>query len=56
MSDKIPKPIDAASRAVYTADEAWHLFRIMSEFVEATERLNEIRPAVSEFDSAKLNA
>ncbi len=56
MSDKIPKPIDAASRAVYTADEAWHLFRIMSEFVEATERLNEIRPAVSVFGSARTPA
>ncbi len=47
MSDKIPKPFDAASRSNHAAAEAWHLFRIMSEFVEATERLNEVRPAVS---------
>ena len=56
MSDKIPKPFDTASRAVHTADEAWHLFRIMSEFVEATERMDEIRPAVSLFGSARIPA
>ena len=40
------------SRA-YTAREAWQLFAIMSEFVEATERLNQVRPAVSIFGSAR---
>ncbi|MGB5079283.1 MAG: hypothetical protein WBO23_00895 [Burkholderiales bacterium] len=43
MSDKIPKSVDTASRDAYAAGEARHRFRIMSEFVEATERLNDIR-------------
>jgi uncharacterized protein (TIGR00730 family) len=33
--------------------ESWRVFRIMSEFVEATERLSAIRPAVSIFGSAR---
>lgn len=35
------------------AREAWQLFAIMSEFVEATERMNQVRPAVSLFGSAR---
>jgi len=54
MSEKIPQSVDTASRDAYVAGEAWHLFRIMSEFVEATERLNDIRPAVSVFGSARV--
>ncbi len=52
--DKLPKLAAAGldSRA-YTAREAWQLFAIMSEFVEATERLNQVRPAVSIFGSAR---
>ena len=52
--DKLPKLVAAGmdSRA-YTAREAWQLFAIMSEFVEATERLNQVRPAVSIFGSAR---
>jgi len=38
MSDKIPKSVDAASREANAACGAWRLSRIMSEFVEATER------------------
>jgi len=37
-----------------TAQEAWHLLGIMSEFVEATERLKNVRPAVSIFGSARV--
>ncbi|HKO86983.1 MAG TPA: TIGR00730 family Rossman fold protein [Burkholderiales bacterium] len=33
--------------------EAWQLFAIMSEFVEATERLHHVHPAVSLFGSAR---
>lgn len=40
--------------ADYSAREAWRLFGIMSEFVEATERLEGLRPAVSIFGSARL--
>ena len=35
------------------AREAWRIFGIMSEFVEAAERLNLIRPAVTIFGSAR---
>jgi uncharacterized protein (TIGR00730 family) len=37
-----------------TAREAWRIFGIMSEFVEATERLSSVRPAVSIFGSARI--
>ncbi|MBI2960953.1 MAG: TIGR00730 family Rossman fold protein [Betaproteobacteria bacterium] len=37
-----------------SAREAWHLMGIMSEFVEATERLANIGPAVSIFGSARV--
>ncbi|MCC7484163.1 MAG: TIGR00730 family Rossman fold protein [Burkholderiales bacterium] len=36
-----------------SARESWRVFGIMSEFVEATERLSAIRPAVSIFGSAR---
>lgn len=36
------------------ARESWHILGIISEFVEATERLAEIRPAVSIFGSARI--
>jgi uncharacterized protein (TIGR00730 family) len=38
------------------ARESWHLWGIISEFVEASERLSEIRPAVSIFGSARTAA
>jgi uncharacterized protein (TIGR00730 family) len=37
------------------ARESWQLWGIISEFVEATERLSEIRPAVSIFGSARTS-
>jgi uncharacterized protein (TIGR00730 family) len=37
----------------WTARESWRVFGIMAEFVEATERLNAVRPAVSIFGSAR---
>ena len=36
-----------------SARESWRIFGIMSEFVEATQRLSAIRPAVSIFGSAR---
>jgi len=36
------------------ARESWRIFGIMAEFVEATERLDAIRPAVSIFGSARI--
>ncbi|MEO8717105.1 MAG: TIGR00730 family Rossman fold protein [Burkholderiales bacterium] len=51
-NDKLPRP---ASRAPdISAREAWRVFGIMAEFVEATERLAHIRPAVSLFGSARV--
>jgi len=50
-----PTPNEALGRATMTkARESWHVFGIMSEFVEASERLANIRPAVSIFGSARL--
>ncbi len=53
---KESKVFDAApARQTETsAREAWRVFGIMSEFVEATERLAAIRPAVSIFGSARI--
>lgn len=36
------------------ARESWRIFGIMSEFVEATERLADIKPAVTIFGSARI--
>jgi uncharacterized protein (TIGR00730 family) len=57
MTEKIPKAATAAAaeNSGTIAREAWHLFGIMAEFVEATERLNQIRPAVSIFGSARID-
>src|SRR3954463_10700509 len=54
--DKLPLPADAGAETgeKSTAGEAWRVFGIMSEFVEATERLSRIRPAVSIFGSARV--
>ena len=38
------------------ARESWHVLGIMSEFIEAAERLADIRPAVSIFGSARIPA
>jgi uncharacterized protein (TIGR00730 family) len=52
---KIPDIVDPAlaAQAQNSARESWRMFEIMAEFVEATERLNAIRPAVSIFGSAR---
>ena len=50
--EKLPKVVDPAS-ATGKAREAWRVFGIMSEFVDATERLAHVRPAVSIFGSAR---
>lgn len=36
------------------ARESWHMFTIMAEFIESTERLSELHPAVSIFGSARI--
>ncbi len=51
---KIPKTTDPDERGHHqTGHESWHAFEIMAEFVDATERLKEITPAVSIFGSAR---
>ncbi len=39
----------------WSAKESWRLFGIMAEFVEGTERLDAIQPAVSIFGSARTS-
>ena len=51
--DKIPPLADAEAGSFTASQEAWRVFGIMSEFVEATQRLSAIRPAVSIFGSAR---
>ncbi len=54
VAKKIPKITDPDVQGRHhTAHEAWHAFEIMAEFVDATERLKEITPAVSIFGSAR---
>lgn len=43
---------DSLTKSI-SARESWRIFGIMAEFVEATERLAAIRPAVSIFGSAR---
>jgi uncharacterized protein (TIGR00730 family) len=55
IKDKLPKAAEHWLTAPGPgAREAWRVFGIMSEFVEATQRLNAIRPAVSIFGSARI--
>ena len=51
--EKIPELADPTQSKFVAAQEAWRVFGIMSEFVEATQRLSAIRPAVSIFGSAR---
>lgn len=53
---KLPRCADTSGQAEahLSARESWRMFEIMAEFVEATERLSTIRPAVSIFGSARV--
>ena len=53
--DKIPPSAEQGSTKITASQEAWRVFGIMSEFVEATQRLSAIRPAVSIFGSARIS-
>ena len=50
IQSKLPVPVIPEA---WNSKEAWRVFGIMSEFVSATERLNQIHPAVSIFGSAR---
>jgi uncharacterized protein (TIGR00730 family) len=56
--NKLPITADPGRTAEidYSARESWRMLGIMAEFVEATERLASIRPAVSIFGSARIPA
>ena len=59
MSEKQKIPVSLAPEFVekaWSARESWRVFGIMAEFVEATERLANVRPAVSIFGSARVPA
>jgi len=54
LAKKVPKLVDPdLIERSHTANESWHAFEIMAEFVDATERLKQITPAVSIFGSAR---
>ena len=54
---KLPKITDPELLATeYSARESWRVFEIMSEFVDSTERLQAISPAVSIFGSARIKS
>jgi uncharacterized protein (TIGR00730 family) len=56
-TDKFPHPLEPDLREkTWTARESWRVLGIMSEFVQATDRLAAIRPAVSFFGSARTLA
>jgi len=54
IGNKIPVPLapELLDKS-WSARESWRVLAIMAEFVEATERLNAVRPAVSIFGSAR---
>ncbi|MDZ4253954.1 MAG: TIGR00730 family Rossman fold protein [Sulfuritalea sp.] len=59
--DKLPKALGHETKSPGPtrlgpagSGEAWRVFGIMAEFVEATERLAAVRPAVSIFGSARV--
>ncbi|MFN7085079.1 MAG: TIGR00730 family Rossman fold protein [Burkholderiales bacterium] len=57
MKEKLISPPSAElAEKTWSAAESWRVFGIMSEFVEATERLSAIRPAVSIFGSSRIPA
>ena len=58
MREKIPVLVTPSvepelARRVESNREAWRVLEIMSEFIESTERLTNIAPAVSVFGSAR---
>ncbi len=55
IKEKIP-PTVVTAEPDFNGRESWRIFGIMAEFVEATERLNLIRPAVSIFGSARVES
>mgnify|MGYP001131846307 CR=1 FL=1 len=53
MSKKIEKGFEEKSWAERKSNDSWAIFKIMSEFVEAFEKMAKIGPCVSVFGSAR---
>jgi uncharacterized protein (TIGR00730 family) len=56
QTDKIPELIDPQALYTTNGQEAWRVLGIMAEFQLATDQLRGIRPAVSMFGSARIDA
>ena len=52
---KLHEITDVNYATILKARESWSMFSIMSEFIESTERLSEINPAVTIFGSARIH-
>ncbi|PRC93660.1 TIGR00730 family Rossman fold protein [Solimicrobium silvestre] len=50
---KLRQVTDQQRSTTVKASESWNLLTIMAEFIESTERLSEVRPAVTIFGSAR---
>ena len=56
-ADKFPQPLEPdLTERTWAARESWRVLGIMAEFVQATDKLAAIRPAVSFFGSARTEA
>ena len=52
---KLRQITDKQRATAIKARESWNLLTIMAEFIDATERLSEVRPAVTIFGSARTS-
>lgn len=52
---KLRQILDKDKATALKARESWHMFTIMAEFIESTERLSAIGPAVTMFGSARMS-
>ena len=51
---KLRQIADGERTTALRARESWHMFTIMAEFIESTERLSAVHPAVTIFGSARM--
>lgn len=53
---KLRQTADSDGVTALRARESWHMFTIMAEFIESTERLSSVHPAVTIFGSARMKS
>jgi uncharacterized protein (TIGR00730 family) len=53
---KLRQMTDVDRATELKARESWHMFTIMAEFIESTERLSGLHPAVTIFGSARMKS